>query len=112
MSSRNLDNDVEDSVVDALVKTVDEAMPQLTHRYYKWKAKQFGKIKIDWWDRNAPLPETVDKTIEWSEAKSIVLESFASFHDHSAPLALLFPPPSCTTAPNLSRSSALTPPLA
>ena len=90
MSSRNLDNDVEDSVVDALVKTVDEAMPQLTHRYYKWKAKQFGKIKIDWWDRNAPLPETVDKTIEWSEAKSIVLESFASFHPKISNTANLF----------------------
>ena len=90
MSSRNLDNDVEDSVVDSLVKTVDEAMPQLTHRYYKWKAKQFGKIKIDWWDRNAPLPETVDKTIEWSEAKSIVLESFASFHPTISNTANLF----------------------
>jgi len=33
ISSRNLDNDVEDEVVDALVKTVDKAMPKLTHRY-------------------------------------------------------------------------------
>ena len=90
MSSRNLDNDVEDEVVDALVKTVDEAMPQLTHRYYKWKAKQFGKSKIDWWDRNAPLPQTSDRSIEWSEAKSIVLESFASFHPEIARLANLF----------------------
>ena len=49
MSSRNLDNDVEDEVVDALVNTVDKAMPKLTHRYYKWKAKQFGKSKLDWW---------------------------------------------------------------
>ena len=90
VSSRNLDNDVEDEVVDALVKTVDEAMPQLTHRYYKWKAKQFGKSKIDWWDRNAPLPQTSDRSIEWSEAKSIVLESFASFHPEVSRLANLF----------------------
>ena len=90
VSSRNLDNDVEDEVVDALVKTVDEAMPQLTHRYYKWKAKQFGKSKIDWWDRNAPLPKTSDRSIEWSEAKSIVLKSFASFHPEIARLANLF----------------------
>ena len=90
VSSRNLDNDVEDEVVDALVKTVDEAMPQLTHRYYKWKAKQFGKSKIDWWDRNAPLPQTSDRSIEWSEAKSIVLESFASFHPEIARLANQF----------------------
>ena len=90
VSSRNLDNDVEDEVVDALVKTVDEAMPQLTHRYYKWKAKQFGKSKIDWWDRNAPLPQTSDRSIEWSEAKSIVLESFDSFHPEISRLANLF----------------------
>ena len=90
VSSRNLDNDVEDEVVDALVKTVDEAMPKLTHRYYKWKAKQFGKIKLDWWDRNAPLPSSSDRSIEWSEAKSIVLESFASFHPEISKLANLF----------------------
>ena len=90
VSSRNLDNDVEDEVVDALVKTVDEAMPKLTHRYYKWKAKQFGKTKLDWWDRNAPLPSSSDRSIEWSEAKSIVLESFASFHPKISKLANLF----------------------
>ncbi len=90
VSSRNLDNDVEDEVVDALVKTVDEAMPKLTHRYYKWKAKQFGKTKLDWWDRNAPLPSSLDRSIEWTEAKSIVLESFASFHPEISKLANLF----------------------
>ena len=90
VSSRNLDNDVEDEVVDALVKTVDEAMPKLTHRYYKWKAKQFGKTKLDWWDRKAPLPSSSDRSIEWSEAKSIVLESFASFHPEISKLANLF----------------------
>jgi oligoendopeptidase F len=63
MSSRNLDNDVEDEVVDALVNTVDKSMPKLTHRYYKWKAKQFGKSKLDWWDRNEPTPQTVDKKV-------------------------------------------------
>jgi len=90
MSSRNLDNDVEDEVVDALVNTVDKAMPKLTHRYYKWKAKQFGKSKLDWWDRNAPLPQTLDKTIKWLDAKSIILDSFSSFHPKISNLAELF----------------------
>jgi len=90
VSSRNLDNDVEDEVVDALVHTVDKAMPQLTHRYYKWKAKEFGKNKLDWWDRNAPLPETSDKSIEWNDAKDIILESFASFHPEISKIAELF----------------------
>ena len=90
VSSRNLDNDVEDEVVDALVNTVDKAMPQLTHRYYKWKAKEFGKSKLDWWDRNAPLPHTSETSIEWDKAKSIVLDSFASFHPEMSDIAGLF----------------------
>ena len=90
VSSRNLDNDVEDEVVDALVHTVDKAMPKLTHRYYKWNAKEFGKNKLDWWDRNAPLPETSDKSIEWNDAKDIILESFASFHPEISNIAELF----------------------
>ena len=90
MSSRNLDNDVEDEVVDALVNTVDKAMPKLTHRYYKWKAKQFGKIKLDWWDRNAPLPQTSENPIKWVDAKNIILDSFSSFHPKISNLAELF----------------------
>ena len=90
MSSRNLDNDVEDEVVDALVNTVDKAMPKLTHRYYKWKAKQFGKNKLDWWDRNAPLPQTSENPIKWSDAKNIILDSFSSFHPKISNLAELF----------------------
>ena len=90
MSSRNLDNDVEDEVVDALVNTVDKAMPKLTHRYYKWKAKQFGKNKLDWWDRNAPLPQTSENPIKWSDAKNIILDSFSSFHPKISSLAELF----------------------
>jgi len=90
VSSRNLDNDVEDEVVDALVNTVDKAMPKLTHRYYKWKAKEFGKNKLDWWDRNAPLPHTSETSIEWDKAKNIVLDSFASFHPEMSDIAGLF----------------------
>ena len=90
MSSRNLDNDVEDEVVDKLVNTVDKAMPKLTHRYYKWKASQFGQTKLDWWDRNAPLPHSSENLIKWSEAKEIILDSFSSFHPEISNLANLF----------------------
>ena len=90
MSSRNLDNDVEDEVVDKLVNTVDKAMPKLTHRYYKWKANQFGQTRLDWWDRNAPLPHSSEKLIKWSEAKDIILDSFSSFHPEISNLAELF----------------------
>ena len=80
LSSRNLDNDVEDKVVDTLVKTVNDEMPNLTHRYYKWKSKQFNKKQLNWWDRNAPLKFHDDSEIKWEKAKSIILESFYDFN--------------------------------
>ena len=62
MSSRNLANFVEDEVVDALASAVKAAYPALSHRYYKLKAKWFGVDQLDYWDRNAPLPEDDDRT--------------------------------------------------
>ncbi|NQU58565.1 MAG: oligoendopeptidase F, partial [Rhodospirillales bacterium] len=38
ISMRNLSNQVEDQVVDALVSSVRESYPQLSHRYYRLKA--------------------------------------------------------------------------
>ena len=55
VSSRNLANQVEDEVVDALVSAVTAAYPRLAHRYYKIKAGWFGADHLDYWDRNAPL---------------------------------------------------------
>ncbi len=49
-----LSNYVEDEVVDALSQSVRDAFPDLSHRYYKLKAKWFGVRKLDYWDRNAP----------------------------------------------------------
>jgi oligoendopeptidase F len=55
--SRHLANRVEREVVDALVAAVREAYPRLSHRYYRLKARWFGQGgKLDYWDRNAPLP--------------------------------------------------------
>src|SRR6202008_4533811 len=45
VSARNLGNQVEDEVVDALVQAVKAAYPRLSHRYYKIKAGWFGSDK-------------------------------------------------------------------
>ena len=55
--SRHLANRVEAPVVEALAKSVREAYPRLSHRYYKMKAKWLGKERLAHWDRNAPLPD-------------------------------------------------------
>ncbi|MEA1651432.1 M3 family oligoendopeptidase [Nitrospirillum sp. BR 11164] len=78
-SSRNLSNRVEDAVVEALVGAVKDSYPGLSHRYYKLKAKWFGGDTLDYWDRNAPLPDVAERTIPWEEAREIVLSSYARF---------------------------------
>ncbi|TWB35249.1 M3 family oligoendopeptidase [Nitrospirillum pindoramense] len=78
-SARNLSNRVEDDVVEALVGAVKDSYPGLSHRYYKLKAKWFGGDTLDYWDRNAPLPDETERTIPWEEAREIVLSSYARF---------------------------------
>jgi oligoendopeptidase F len=79
VSSRNLANFVEDEVVDALATAVKAAYPALSHRYYKLKARWFGGDRLDYWDRNAPLPDDADRSIAWPDATRTVLDAYAAF---------------------------------
>ena len=79
VSSRNLANQVEDPVVEALVGAVKQAYPRLSHRYYKIKARWFGVDRLDWWDRNAPLPSDQDRVIAWPAAQKLVLDAYSAF---------------------------------
>src|SRR3546814_19013251 len=74
---RHLSNCVEPEVVNALTDAVTAAYPQLSHRYYKLKAKWMGDKKLPWWARNAPLPDVADRTTGWDEEKDIVLTADA-----------------------------------
>ncbi len=89
-SYRNLSNQVEDEVVDALVGAVKGAYGQLSHRYYALKAKWLGVDQLDYWDRNAPLPEDEDRRISWPEAKDIVLGAYRSFSPELAKIGSRF----------------------
>jgi len=78
-SYRNRSNMVEDEVVDALVSAVRADFPRLAHRYYLMKAKWLGLPKLMHWDRNAPLPDDDDRTIEWNDARERVLTAYSAF---------------------------------
>jgi len=84
VDSRNLDNDVDDDTVDALVGAVDSRNAHLAHRYYRLKAGWMGGETINWWDRNAPLPGGDDRQFSWDEARQLVLDSFAGFDQQMA----------------------------
>jgi oligoendopeptidase F len=89
-SARNLSNRVEDEVVDALVSAVKDAYPSLSHRYYGMKARWFGQDRLDYWDRNAPLPDDADRSIRWDEARDIVLSAYGRFSPELASLGKRF----------------------
>lgn len=90
ISSRNLSNLIEDDVVDSLRETVKKNYANTAHRYYKWKAKELGKTKLDYYDRNAPLPYDDDKIYTWPEAKELVLSAYSDFSPQMAEIAQEF----------------------
>ncbi|MBR0558232.1 M3 family oligoendopeptidase [Ciceribacter sp. L1K23] len=85
--SRHLANRVERDVVDALAAAVKDAYPRLSHRYYAMKAKWLGVEQLNYWDRNAPLPEAADRIIPWSEARETVLSAYGGFAPEMAAIA-------------------------
>jgi oligoendopeptidase F len=86
-TARHLSNHVEPEVVEALRNAVTAAYPRLSHRYYRLKAKWLGLDKLQVWDRNAPLPTETPRLIDWSEARTTVLDAYAGFAPQLAELA-------------------------
>jgi len=88
--SRHLANSVEREVVDALQSAVSAAYPRLSHRYYKMKARWFGKERLNAWDRNAPLPTSDERVWDWDSAVTTVLEAYGRFSPELAEVAKPF----------------------
>lgn len=90
ISARNLSNLIEDEVTEALISTVKANYPNLSHRYYKIKAKWMGKKRLDYWDRNAPLPGVKHASIPWKTAVDLVLKSYNEFSPEMAAIGKRF----------------------
>lgn len=90
MSGRNLANQVEDDVVDALVSAVTSNYDRLSHRYYGLKAKRFDVDQLNWWDRNAPTPAVEERRFSWGDAKDTVLNAYRAFTPEMAETADVF----------------------
>jgi oligoendopeptidase F len=89
-ASRHLANRVEPQVVDALVEAVRAAYSRLSHRYYRLKARWFGRETLDHWDRNAPLPDVPQREIAFAEARATVLGAYGLFAPEMANIARRF----------------------
>ncbi len=90
VSARNLAEEVDDTMVEALAQTVKNNYKNIAHRFYKLKAKWLGVDKLSYWDRNAPLPFSADITYSWKEAVDTVLKGYYGFSEKLGKIAQEF----------------------
>ena len=74
---RNIGNDIPNEAVDELLK-VCQINRDIFHKFFKWKAKELRKNKLERFDIYAPLDKK-DRKIEKEEALKLVLDSFDKF---------------------------------
>lgn len=88
MASRNLANEIDATVVEALLSATERHYP-LVQRYYRLKGKL---LKIDHlydYDRYAPLPSEMPRC-DWLTARSIVQESYDAFSPDAGAIVRTF----------------------
>jgi oligoendopeptidase F len=77
MAARNLDNEISQEVVDALMAATERRHPTV-HRYYRLKGRLLGLGQLFDYDRYAPLFADLP-ACDWKTAERIVRESYAAF---------------------------------
>lgn len=88
ISSRNLANEASDESVQALINAV-VARYDIPQRWYRMKAQILGLERLADFDRMASL-STDEQVFGWSQAREIVLDSYASFSSVMADIARKF----------------------
>ena len=88
LASRNLGNEASDESVQALLDAV-RARFDLPQRWYRLKARLLGLDRLADYDRMAAVVDT-DEHVSWDEARSLVLDSYASFSQELADIAEQF----------------------
>ncbi len=89
-SERHLENQVEPDAIEALVNSVKKHYSRSSHRYYALKAKMLGLEQLEYWDRNAPLPQGGEEQISWLQAREIVLNAYHQFNPVMADIGKKF----------------------
>ena len=78
LKSRNIDNEVDDATVEALVEAVTSRYG-LVARFYRLKKELLGLDELMDYDRYAPVGEA-DAYYAWTEAREMVLGAYGDFH--------------------------------
>ncbi|HUI71079.1 MAG TPA: M3 family oligoendopeptidase, partial [Spirochaetia bacterium] len=88
IASRNMDNQVDDATVDALVQAVTSRY-DLVARFYRLKRRLLALPELFDYDRYAPLAGA-ERRYSWQEARETVLHAYERFHPRMAEIASLF----------------------
>jgi oligoendopeptidase F len=88
MGPRNLANEIEGKVVDALMSAAERYHP-MVQRYYRLKAKLLGVEQLRDYDRYAPL-FAEQPACEWPTARRIVEESYQAFSPQAGEIIRTF----------------------
>ncbi len=78
LASRNLDNEIADASVQALIDAVTGRY-DLSERFYRLKRNLLGLDEMMDYDRYAPIGEA-DRQFQWDEARDTVLDAYTAFH--------------------------------
>ncbi|WP_456426231.1 M3 family oligoendopeptidase [Rhodocaloribacter sp.] len=78
LASRNLENEVDDETVEALIGAVTSRF-DLVERFYTLKRRLLGYDEMYDYDRYAPVGEA-DTRYAWDEARELVTEAYRDFH--------------------------------
>ena len=88
IAARNLSNEASDESVQALVDAV-QGRNDIPQRWYRLKAGLLGLDRLADYDRMASVA-TTDSEFGWDEARSLVLDAYASFSPDLASVANRF----------------------
>jgi len=88
MEPRNLDNELDQKTVNALLDACDRNVDMVA-RYYKLKARLLGLDKLYDYDRYCPLPGEMP-SITYAQSKERVLKAYNAFSSEMAEIAKMF----------------------
>lgn len=76
---------IDRATLEAMLGAMADAFP-VFRKYFRAKARRLGKEQLAWWDIFAPAGKT-ERTYSWDEARTFILENFATFDPELAGLA-------------------------
>ena len=89
VSSMNLDNEIDEKIVTALIEAVKNRY-DIPQRYYRLKKELLGYDELFDYDRYCPLPFSPEKRITWDQGKEMVLKAYKDFSPEMMDIALKF----------------------